>query len=664
MKPNLLSMIVLCGLVLTPIVTPSTAQARVTRFEVRSRESPTFEGRDFGTTGQYERLSGLAYGELDPNDPLNSVIVNIARAPRNARGRVEYVVDFYLLKPVDLTLGNAGILYDALGGGSKGVHLVLNSGSGDNDPHLYSDAGNGFMMNQGWTIVWSAWQGDVDSSYGRMVARLPVATSSTGRPIVGLSREELIDESGDSPFTGNLSYAASTTLAAGRATLTVRQNERDPRQTPAGLRWRYLSSRQIEITRPAGFDAGAIYEFIYPAKDPTVLGVGIAATRDVVSFLRYAGADDTMTPNPLVATGTTSAIQYVQAIGFSQPGKFLRDFIYHGFNQDEARRVVFDGVQPVVSGGRRTFTNYQFGQPNRGEGQHADHNYPGSEFPFSYTTLTDPISGRTDGILARCLASNSCPKIMQADSDSELWQGHGSLVVTDSAGNDVPLLANVRLHMFAGAQHGPNDAPIRGICQQYDSPLEWTYHIRALTLAMRAWIVFGTLPPPSRYPTRASGTLVPPDPMSTGWPNIPYVNYGGFVNPMRLLDFSVLPAREGAPYTVLVARVDADGNALGGVRHPYIVVPDATYSGWNLRALGHAPGELCELSGTYVPFYGTRADREANGDPRLSKAERYPDHRTYVDRVAAAVDQLIAERLILPEDKAEIVFLADQRAIP
>lgn len=644
------------------LLLPLHAQARVTQLVIQDGESPTFEGTSFGARGQYERVTGIAYGELDPSDPLNAGIVNIDRAPLNPNARVAYSVDFYILKPIDLTLGNGTIMYDVLNRGGKGVHSVINAGDGDNNPRLASHVGNGYLMNEGYVIVWSGWQGDVQPGNGRMLARLPVPTNG-GSPIVGTAREEYIDDfGGGSNILVDLSYAAST-LDPSMATLTVRERERDARQRPASLTWQYLNNRQILINRPSGFDLGAIYEFIYPAQDPTVMGIGFAAVRDVVSFLRYETADDTGTPNPLAPFGFPM-MQYTQACGISQSGRFLRDFIYQGFNQDEAQRRVFDGVNPVIAGGRRTFTNYAFAQPGATHRQHGNHTFPGDQFPFSYATTTDPISGRTDGLLAQCTSSGTCPLIMQTDSSTELWEGRSSLNVTNTSGSDIALPSNARMYLFAGAQHGPSGSPARGICQQLDNPLDWTPLLRAVTAALHQWVVDGTQPPDSRFPSRASGTLVASAQSSTGWPTLRGVTYNGLFNSLRLLDFGTLPPGEGAAYPVFVERYTADGNSMAGIRHPYLTVPDATYAGWNLRGPGQSPGELCDLTGSYIPFYRTRAQRMAAGDPRLSLQERYTNHRAYVNAVTQAANQLVTDRLMLPDDAMITIWQADARPIP
>jgi len=665
------------GIMAAMLLIPFAVEARVTEVVITSIESPTFEGLSFPPVGQYERLSGIARGELDPNDPLNAGIVNIDKAPRNARGNVEYDVDIFILKPVNLSKGNGRIFYDVLNRGNKLAHRYFNDGLGGNDPRLAADAGLGFLMRQGYTILWSGFQ----CSYpipgqspgggsrfapggGSMQARFPIATNPDGSPIVGLSREEIIVESNASPFVAYLTYAAAN-LDTTQARLTVRERQADPRQTPAGMSWSYIDQWSIRITRPSSpaFDGGAIYEFIYPAKDPIVTGMAFASLRDVVSFLRYEVTDDIGNPNPL-APGGTLGIEKAIGFGASQSGRYLKNFIYEGFNQDEKHRLVFDGAMPDIAGSRMNWINFEFSQTGRWSRQHEDHFQVNDQFPFTYNLLHDPISGLTDGILVKCQATGTCPKIMHTDTEGEIRQARASLVVTDTTGADITLPNNVRAYLFACSQHGgTGGVPTLGICQQLSNPLDYRPVRRALLFALDQWITDGTEPPATRFPKRADGTLVLSDQASTGFPNIPGVTYNGLYNWLRLTDYSVQPPAEGAFYPVFVARVDSDGNGVAGIRVPDVEVPIATYTGWNLRAAGHAENEACSGTGMYLPFAQTKAERLATGDPRPSIEERYPNHGTYVSEVAHAVNNLVRERLLLEEDAEQIKEAAAESSI-
>ena len=402
----------------------------VRRIEITERESPVFGGAQFGDAGAYERLHGIMHGELDPTHPLNAGIVNLAKAPRNARGYVEYQSDFRILKPLDLARGNGCLVYDVPNRGNQPIMPRLNGAPEGGHPQT---AGNGFLMRRGFTLVWSGWQGDVQPGNDRLVAHFPTPTE----PITGMVREEFIAEAtgllGDNNiqdvsehcFIGTLVYPVADPAGA---TLTVRERERDPRVTPPGMTWRLIDERHVEITRPTvpGFDRGAIFEFIYRARGPMVMGIGFAAIRDLVAYLRHA--ED----SPL-----RQGIRHALGFGISQSGRVLRDMVHYGFNQDLARRPVFDGILPVVAGSRRTCINWEFAQTGRYSRQHEDHSYGDDQFPFSYPTLSDPISGRTGGILQAARDAGVCPKVLHLDTESDVWQARASLVATDTNGSDI-----------------------------------------------------------------------------------------------------------------------------------------------------------------------------------------------------------------------------------
>ena len=643
------------------------AEAEVVRFEVLAVESPTFEGREFGSVGRYEKIVARAFLEVDPTDQHNAGVVDLKLAPRNAAGRVEFVADVVILKPIDLAMGNGRIFYGVVNRGRKTSLSLINDAPRDNDPTAAADAGNGYLMREGYTLVWSGWQGDVSPGEGRLRLEVPVL-----RGVTGTNQDEFIFDHDHNSFVANLSYPAAD-LDPAKATLTVRQNERDPRVTPSDLSFEYfvvsragvssISPNQIVIHRPAGFDGGAIYEFTYPARDPIVMGLAFASTRDVVSFLRREKSDRAGNPNPLAPNGRP-AIRYAYALGISQSGRFLRDVLYQGFNEDEKGRLVFEGIIPHVAGSRKMFTNYRWAQPGRYSRQHETHLTPGDQFPFTYRVLTDPLTGKRDGILARCLEAENCPKVMHTDTGTEFWQARSSLVVTDTTGADIELPANVRAYLLGSAPHGGSiDAVPRPTvnCQHLRNPLHAGAPMRALLHALDRWVSEDVEPPDSRFPSRAKGTLVLPDPASMSFPSIPKLTYNGRVNGVRVTDYSVQPPKEGKAYPVFVPKVDVDGNEDAGIRLPAVEVPKATYLGWNHRREGHAEGALCSTTGSYIPFAETRAEREASGDPRLSIEERYPTHEAYVEKVKEAVNRLLEDRLLLEEDAKRIVEELNER---
>jgi hypothetical protein len=614
---------------------------------VIERVERAFEGVSFGSVGPYEKVTGRVFADVDPVHSLNVGVVNLDRAPRNTAGRVEYWFDFCLLRPANLRKGNRRLLYDVINRGGKIALIDFNNAPRNNNPTTAADAGNGYLMRQGYTILWSAWQGDVVAGEGRMLAGFPIATDG-GAPIVGINRDEFVFDSAAEPLRAALSYPANS-LDPREAKLTVRERESDERTKVGNDRWRYLSANQIEIRPPAGFDAGAIYEFIYAARDPMVMGLGLVGIRDFIAFLRHQAVDERGTPNPINVDGRPAA-DFVLTYGRSQSGRVLRDFLWQGFNQDLEGRKVFDGMYIAAAGSRKSFVNAAFGQPPRFQRQHEDHSFPGDQFPFTYATITDPVSGKTDGIIARALASGTCPKIFHSDSSSELWQGRASLVATDGRGNDVEIPAEVRLFHFSGTQHaGPDPAAAAVLCKYPMNPVSYSPAHRALMVALDEWVSRGIEPPASRFPGVGDGTLVPP---GEGFPKIPGFSHPGLVNQLSEMDYGEQPPRRiaGRQYRVMVPKVDADGNELGGLRLPEIAVPRATHTGWNLRRAGFGEDELANIFGACIPFAATKREREASGDPRLSIEERYPNADAYRDAVANAAAELQRARLLLAED--------------
>lgn len=651
----------------------------ITKFIIDSIQSPTFDGVSFGEVGQYEKLVGRAFGELDPESSLNAAITDLALAPRNARGKVEYAVEVYILKPIDTTRGNKVLLCDVTNRGNKMTYLPLNfpfrappEFPPINDPTSAEDAGDGFLMRHGYTIVWTGWDATAPAGNDRMTITVPIASEGS-RPIVGLSLEEIMVENarhvppGAEVLTWPLTYPAATRDQS-QATLTVRQYRTDPPTVIPATEWQYLDASTLGL-RPGGekpFARGKIYQFVYPATDPKVAGIGFAAVRDVVSFLRCASADEQETPNPLAG-----AMQWAIATGLSQSGRFHRPFLYLGFNQDDHRRQVFDGMMPYINGSGGGFFNYRFAQPNQTAFQRWSHVYPEQIFPFAYTTLTDPLTGKTDSVMTRCEASGTKPKIMEVNDSNSYWFKSASLAITTPDGTqDLPDPLNVRFYLLSSIAHGV--ASGRGLCQQLQNPISPGPALRALLTALTDWVVSGTEPPSSRVPRLHDGTLVPPLPQSTvGFPEIPGVTYTGVVSVRELYDYGPEidcgiiscwpPVLTGHAYPTLVPKVTADGIDLPGVQLPDIAVPVGTYTGWNL--LRTAPRDECSAMGSFIPFVATKEQRLMTGDPRLSLEERYETHSRYVAAITAAAERLVADRLLLPEDARAYIEAAKNREL-
>ncbi|HYC47527.1 MAG TPA: alpha/beta hydrolase domain-containing protein [Burkholderiales bacterium] len=637
------------------LIAAAPAAARLTQIEVKAVE-PFAPGTSFGNAGAYERVKGVFRGELDPQDRRNRVIANLDKAPRNAAGKVEYEADFFMLRPADATRGNGKIIYDVTNRGRLNFHWrFTESRKRTNDPRVAEDAGDAAFFRDGYTFVWSGWDPDAPTR-GNGLAMKPVVATDGAAPIVRTIREEFVsgtrardDAASKAKGTAfRLTYEAAS-LDQSRAKLTVRRTNAAPRREIPASGWAFVSERSIRLI-PDGTQAepGSLYEFHYEAKNPRVLGVGMAATRDLVSFLRYEPSDAAGTPNP---AGT--AIRRALAFGSSQSGRFLRDYVRDGFNQDERARKVFDGVMAHTAGVGGVFLNEAFAQPNRTSTQHEDHSFPEAAFPFSTARLTDPVTGKT-GALFR--DDGFDPLWMETNTSTEYWQKGASLLTTDPLGKrDIALPPNARSYLIAGTQHNATAwmASTRGSCVNARNPHNPVPLQRALMAALDEW-VDGKAPPASRVPRIADGTLVPSDALKV--PAIPGVQVARRMHDVVLIRDWIKPdIDESARYRALVPHIDTDGNERAGVLLPDIAVPLATHTGWNLFRAPFAEGELCDRDGTHAPFARTRAEREANGDARLSLEERYGSHARYVERYEAAVRKLVAERLLLPEDGTRLV---------
>jgi hypothetical protein len=676
----------------------------ITRFAIQKREIFA-GGYEFPITGTYEKLIGKIYGEVDPKNRLNKVIVNLEKAPRNKRGRVEYWSDFCILKPVDMARGNGTIFYDAPNRGGKRIVAFLNDAPQNNNPRTIEDAGNGFLMRQGYTIVWCGWQGDLMPQKDWLVMGVPTATNE-GEAIFRRVRTEIVvEEKGiqSQPLSGDervKSYPAAS-VNKSLAALTVRKNGYDRRIPIAESEWEFaayekdgqtgkktLRRSPHDLYLRSGFKPGHIYEFIYPAKNPVVLGLGFAVVRDLVSFLRYETKDAKGKPNPLTTDNNpplylpsrrvnnksggnkSTGVSHAYGWGRSQSGRFLRDFVYHGFNEDESRRKVFDAIAPHVAGGGRLFLNYEFARPVTSSQQHTNQLEP-ELFPHAYNILKDAQTGRRDGILKR---PKTDPYVFHTQTSTEYWQKRGCLAHTDGKGRDVTPPDNVRIYVIASAQHNSpfGSEPVKDHTQQSVNPLPAGDVLRALVVALDLWVTQKLPPPPSQYPRVANRTLVRADSNGTRFPKIPAVHFTGLHNRQLFLDYGrhilrgridLHPPREigNGGYTILVPKVDADGNDLAGIRLPAIQVPTGTYTGWNLQPKSLALDELSGLLGSYIPFSKTKAERRKRGDARLSLQERYRDKADYVHQVSRAARVLVEQRFLLPEDAKRIIAEANRR---
>jgi Alpha/beta hydrolase domain len=642
------------------------AEARITRIEIKKTE-PAFEGTSFGRTGVYEKIVGRAYGEVDPRDRRNAVIVDLDKAPRNARGMVEYDTDFYILKPVNLANGNRRIWFEVNNRGDMNAYAHLNTARFENnDPTRAADAGNGFLMRQGYTILQAGWDATAEVGEGRFTIKVPVAKNADGSTITGPSMEEFVVDN-DTTRRGDLTYPAAT-LDKSKATLTVRTRYEDaPTVIPAD-KWEYVDDKGMAIRLVGGapFQKGSLYYFTYQAKDPIVAGLGFAAIRDIGAFFRNAQRDDAGTANPIAGA------QYVYTGCSSQPCRMLHDYVWLGFNEDETGKKVVDGMNHWIGGSTGIFMNYRFGQPGRTHRQHIARWFPEFQGPFTNQVVMDPVTGKRDGRLARCSTTNTCPRIFESNSANEYWSKNMAVGLVDANGKDrTDEPANVRQFFIASMPHqSAFGAQGKGICQQVRNPMVAGGVVRALLVAMDEWVSKGVEPPASRIPKVSDGTLVSPlTHERQGFPKLKNVTYNGRMHTGDLFDYgpdfdkgiiSVLPPKlVGTPYPALVPKADADGNDIAGVRLPDVTVPVATHTGWALRAEPTGANDGCDGAGQMIPFAKTRAERMANEDPRPSLEERYPSHQAYVDQVRNAANALRAQRLLLDEDVQAFVQRAE-----
>ena len=645
MGTKLVTRAILCGLALVA----ELAAARLTEIHVTAVE-PFADGMAFGAAGAYERVKGTFKGELDPSDPRNKVIVNLDKAQKNAAGRIEYEADLYILRPVDAVHGSRKILYDVTNRGRQYAHWMFGDArTVRNDPSAAEDAGNGLILRRGYVIVWSGWDPDAPRANAGLAMKPVVAMNGTV-PIARVIRDELMS-GGRGPLrkTFRLTYEAAT-LEQSQARLTVRRAETDPRREISADGWAYVNAREIRLL-PEGTapEPGSLYEFHYPAKNPRVLGIGLAATRDLVSFLRYEAADSKGNANPAGA-----GVRHALAFGRSQSGRYLRDHVALGFNQDESGRKVFDGVMAHTAGVGGVFLNYEFGQPARTSTQHEDHVFPENAFPFSSARQTDPVTGMTAGLLRN---DGFDPLWMETNTSTEYWQKGASLLVTDPLGTrDLAHPANARGYLVGGTQHGGQAwmTSTAGPCVNPRNPHNPSPALRALLVALDEWVSEGKAPPASRTPRISDGTLVTPEQLA--FPAISGVAVARRVNEFGVLKDWVKPEMDlSQPYRPLVPQVDADGNETSGILLPDVAAPLGTYTGWNLYKAPYVEGELCDRFGTYVPFAASRTEREAKNDPRPSLEERYGDHAGYARRVEEAVKNLVANRLLLAEDAQQFI---------
>ena len=639
----------------------ASAGAEVRRVLVTTRESVL--------GGDYEKLAGTVELELDPAHPANTRIVDLDRAPRNARGRVEASADFVVLRPREPPARGSVALLEVSNRGGKAALPYFNRARWSVDPSAPDDFGDRLLMRWRLTVMWVGWQFDVPRQPGLLRLRAPIARGTDG-PIEGLVRSDWTIERPTTTLSlAHRDHVAYPVVDPAHPdnVLTVRTTRLGPRQVVPRERWRFarledgrLVDDPAHVHLASGFERGKIYELIYRARDPVVVGIGLAAVRDFVSWARY----DSRSAFP-----TTSAI----AFGVSQSGRFLRHFLYQGFNADESGRTVFDGMLVHTAGAGRGSFNHRFAQPSRDAHRFSAFFYPTDLFPFTTRTQTDPVTGVTDGLRPPSAERATAPKIFFTNTGYEYWGRAGSLIHTSPDGAaDVLPLPSERIYHLAGGQHFVGDFPpseSQRIGDAYrGNPLDFLLTLRALLVRLVQWVVEDRAPPPSSYPTRAAGTLVPLGALRV--PRLAGVTTPAVAHEAYRVDYGPRwregiitrePPGIGAPFAVLVPQVDADGNERGGVRGVELLAPLATYLPWQLRGgQGTDATELVDFLGTYAPLPRTEAERQQHGDGRVSIERRYGNKREYLVAARRAADSLVAAGLLLQEDVARVVGRAEE----
>jgi len=612
------------------VVSLALARAAVTRVEIATRA-------DF-PIANYERIMGKVYFAVDPKLPANQIVTDIALAPRNDKGLVEFSSDLEVLRPK--TKGNGTALVEISNRGGKGMVNMFDL-AGRNEP------GDSLLFDQGFTLVWIGWEFDIPNRDGLLKLYAPVIKGITG-PV----RSEItVDRRSTSESLGDRAQVPYAVADADSATMTVRDGVNGKRTTIARDRWKF-SADMTHVEYAAGFEPARIYEVVYTAKDPAVVGLGPAAVRDYVSYIKQQGD-----------------VQRAIGFGVSQSGRFLRTFLYYGFNADEKGQRVFDGVWAHVAGAGRGSFDHRFAQPSRDGHPLLNLFYPSDIFPFTDEPETD--AGITDSILARARKDGVVPKIFYSNGAYEYWGRAASLIHTSVDGKkDVAPAAETRVYFIAGAQHGANAQPTKTVTQNRANPTDYRFAMRALLIDLNSWVTNGTAPPDSKIPRVGKDELVAPGALN--FPKVPgialpkepylawHLDFGPDFRSKGIVTYD--PPKVGAAFPVLVPQVNSDGNETAGIRLPEQLVPLATYTGWNLRdpKVG-APDVIYNMVGSFIPFARTKAERAASGDPRLSIEERYNNKEEYLRKVKEAAVALAGAGFLLKEDVDKVGAKAGAR---
>ena len=643
--------------------------ARVVRVEIASR-TDVLDGKSFGGAGAYERITGRVYFSVPVTNPHNARIVDLRNAVNLKNGEVEFSADFIAIRPKDAHKSNGSMILENPNRGYGRIVALVDGGDWD----LAKDAGDAWLLRNGFTVVSLGWQWDAPGS-DALHLFAPIAKEN-GKTVTGLLRGDLMpsQEMTEIPLghliTGRMGGTEYPVAAPDdpRNVLTVRDSREAQRTTIPRAQWQFAHTVDGKLTPndrfihlDGGFHPGKIYEYVYVVADPVVAGLSFAVFRDFASYAKHV--PDAIAP-----------AQRVYGEGISQNGRFLRNFLYDGFNADEDGKIALDGVLAHVAGAGRGSFNYRFAQPSRDAQPTSSIFFPTDIFPFTDQPEKDPVTGDAGGLLDRATAEKVVPKIFLSNTSYEYWGRACSLIhISPDGKHDATISGNVRIYHFTGLQHFPGPfPPEKGIAdltgQQPQSPLPIKYFWRSMIANMDAWVRSNTLPPASAYPKISDGTLVPLH--DYNFPAIPGVNRAHEANAAYRIDFgpkwqegilTLQPPKVGEAFPVLVPQVDADGNERDGVRLPEITVPLATYTGWNLRdpSIG-APDQRVAFEVSDIPYPKTAEDRQKTGDPRRSIAERYTSREDYLAQYSKAMDSLIQQRWVLPEDRDAMLHRGEQ----
>jgi len=654
---------------------------QIISLEIRTRR-PFADGASFGQTGAYELIEGRAVLALCPDQIGADAVYEAEFFETDAEGYIRATTDIWLLAPADPKRGNGSLLFEFVNRGNKRMLQFFNSGAASNKPSSAADAGNGFLMREGFMLLIAAWQGDVLPGDNRVVIDLPGFSGPADR-MSAMVTAELINEGGPVatclPLSGKTGTRSYPVTNPDKARLVRKRYPSSDAEEIGRDRWSFaflegaggglgagdlqgaeqaIIPSERHIWLPEGFHAGWLYQLTYEATKPIAFDVGFIAVGELVSYLR----NSTDGANPLAGR-----VRQTIGWGRSQSGRAIRDFLHRGFNRDHAGRRIFDGMLPHISGGGKTTMNRFQNLVIAASREYEDHLHPSDRFPFSYASSTDHLTGQTDAILKR---AETDPKVIHTQSASEYWHRRGSLVHTDTRGNDLAQPEDVRVYLWSSSQHWSDPKPSlppKGPCLNYQNVVQTVGFFRSTLMLMHSWLSEGSAPPPSRIPLRADNTLVDiadwrfPAPAGLALPKRP--------NALQLVDYGTefdhghaapaAPRKDVAKaYAVLVPQSDADGNDIAGLRAPMVEAPLGSYTGWNLRAQGHGAGMLHGFSGSYIPFAETQDEADLTDDPRLPIASRYPDALAYSQAIEAAAQALVADGFLLPEDVTTAVDTA------